>query len=115
PASSPACTRPASRSTARCWPTWRWPSRRPSLRSSRSLAAPLPRSEGRLSTSPPGRVSSVRHPIVQRLRRLSGRRSARADERAFVLEGATLLGEALAAGVEVELVLAAGDDPAVDA
>lgn len=32
-----------------------------------------------------------------------------------MLEGATLLGEALAAGVEVELVLAAGDDPAVDA
>jgi TrmH family RNA methyltransferase len=36
---------------------------------------------------------------VQRLRRLHGRRSARLDERAFVIEGAKLLAEAVAAGV----------------
>jgi TrmH family RNA methyltransferase len=44
---------------------------------------------------------------VQRLRRLLGRRSARQDERAFVVEGARLLGEALAAGHPVERVFVA--------
>ena len=39
---------------------------------------------------------------IRRLRRLSGRRSARADEGAFLLEGPTLLGEALDASVALE-------------
>ena len=38
------------------------------------------------------------HPHVQRLRRLLGRRSARVDDGAFVVEGATLIGEAVGAG-----------------
>jgi len=41
---------------------------------------------------------------VQRLRRLVGRRSARQSERAFVVEGANVLGEALASGVPVESI-----------
>ena len=41
---------------------------------------------------------SYTNPNVQRLRRLLGRRSARADEGQFVVEGAVLIGEALAGG-----------------
>ena len=41
------------------------------------------------------------NPNVQRLRRLLGRRSSRTDERAFVVEGATLIAEAVAAGWQV--------------
>jgi TrmH family RNA methyltransferase len=43
---------------------------------------------------------------VQRLRRLSGRRSARLDEGAFVIDGPTLLREALSAGVRIDEVFA---------
>ena len=49
---------------------------------------------------------------MQRLRRLSGRRSARRDEGAFVIDGPVLLREALGAGVVVEEVFAT---PAADA
>src|SRR5687767_5326158 len=48
-----------------------------------------------------------RHQKVQRLRRLVGRRSAREADRAFVAEGAKVLGEALAAGAPVEAVFVA--------
>lgn len=48
----------------------------------------------------------ARHHSLQRLRRLSRRRSARTGEAAFVLDGPTLLAEALAAGVVVEEVVA---------
>jgi RNA methyltransferase, TrmH family len=41
---------------------------------------------------------------VQRLRRLSGRRSARAADGAFVVEGAKVLAEALRAGAPIEAV-----------
>jgi TrmH family RNA methyltransferase len=52
---------------------------------------------------------ALRHQKVQRLRRLLSRRSARDADRAFVVEGAKLLGEALAAGVPIEsLYLAPG-------
>ena len=43
-------------------------------------------------------LRSFRHEAVQRLRRLTGRRSARQAEGRFVVEGAKLLGEARAAG-----------------
>lgn len=46
---------------------------------------------------------------MQRLRRLSGRRSAREEEGAFVIDGPTLLAEAVAAGVEVQEVFATPD------
>lgn len=39
---------------------------------------------------------------IQRLRRLLGRRSARHDEGVLVVEGATLIGEAIAAGLTVD-------------
>jgi RNA methyltransferase, TrmH family len=45
-----------------------------------------------------------RSDAVLRLRRLVGRRNVRAAERRFVVEGATVLGEALAAGAPVEAV-----------
>ena len=45
-----------------------------------------------------------RHHRVQRLRRLLGRRSTRTAEGCFVVEGAKVLGEALAAGARVESV-----------
>ena len=59
---------------------------------------------------------AFRHPKVQRLRRLVNQRRARLTERVFVVEGAKLLAEALAAGVRVESVyLAPGaGDAAVD-
>jgi TrmH family RNA methyltransferase len=47
---------------------------------------------------------AYKHHNVQRLRRLVGRRSARQAEGRFVVEGAKVLGEALAAGVAVESV-----------
>lgn len=55
------------------------------------------------------------NPHVQRLRRLLGRRSARTEERAFVVEGATLIGEARAAGWSIECeFVAPGADPLTD-
>lgn len=49
---------------------------------------------------------------IQRLRRLLGRRSARSDDGAFVVEGAGLLAEAAAAGWEIEAqFVAPGSDP----
>lgn len=54
------------------------------------------------------------HQKVKRLRRLVGRRSAREAEAAFVLEGAKVVAEALAAGARIEaMYVAAGalDDP----
>jgi TrmH family RNA methyltransferase len=54
------------------------------------------------------------NPHVQRLRRLLGRRSARHDEGVFVVEGPTLIGEAVAAGWRVtEQFVAPGAEPLV--
>lgn len=44
------------------------------------------------------------NPRIKRLRRLSGRRSSRTDDGAFVVEGPVLVREALAAGAPVEEV-----------
>ena len=52
-----------------------------------------------------------RHPRVQQLRRLSGRRAARSEEAAFVIDGPTLLAEALSAGVGVTDVFATAEAP----
>jgi RNA methyltransferase, TrmH family len=49
---------------------------------------------------------SIRHPTIKRLRRLSGRRSARSAECAFVIDGPTLLRDALDAGVPLDEVVA---------
>ena len=56
----------------------------------------------------PGALGA-RHPEVERLRRLLRRRSDRASERAFVLEGPKLLAEAIAAGAPLEAVYVSGD------
>jgi len=53
-----------------------------------------------------------RHPRVQQLRRLSRRRAARREEGRFVIEGPTLLADALTAGVTVIDVFAGPDAPA---
>ena len=53
---------------------------------------------------PDASVLALRHQKVQRLRRLLSRRSAREAERAFVVEGAKVLSEALDAGVPIESV-----------
>jgi len=54
----------------------------------------------------------ARHQKVTRLRRLLARRSTRHDERAFVIEGATLVTEALDAGLTLEaLYVASGPGP----
>lgn len=53
-----------------------------------------------------------RHPSVQRLRRLSQRRRARSDEGAYVVDGPTLLDEALRAGVGIAEVVAEPGAPA---
>lgn len=57
----------------------------------------------------PGALGA-RHPEVERLRRLLRRRSYRASERRFVLEGPKLLAEAVAAGAPLEAVYVAADD-----
>ncbi len=49
----------------------------------------------------------ARHQKVVRLRRLVARRGVRAAERAFVIEGETLVSEALSAGVVVEALFVA--------
>jgi TrmH family RNA methyltransferase len=49
---------------------------------------------------------SIRHPTIKRLRRLSGRRSARSAECAFVIDGPILLRDALDAGVPLDDVVA---------
>ena len=65
--------------------------------------------------SGPPRGLPYRHPRVQRLRRLLGRRSVREDEGRFVIEGVNLLEEALQAGSPVEAVfLASGWDRSVE-
>lgn len=48
----------------------------------------------------------ARHPEVDRLRRLLRRRSDRAEQHAFVIEGEKLLAEAVRAGAEIEAVYA---------
>jgi TrmH family RNA methyltransferase len=48
----------------------------------------------------------ARHPSVQRLRRLSRRRRARTDEGAYVIDGPTLLIDALDAGIQLLEVVA---------
>jgi len=55
------------------------------------------------------------NPRVQRLRRLLGRRSARVDEGAFVVEGPGLVAEAVAAGWEIEAQFVAAGGTPVDA
>jgi TrmH family RNA methyltransferase len=57
-----------------------------------------------------------KHPSIQKLRRLSGRRSARRDDGAYVIDGPMLLAEALDAGIEVREVLVepSGQGPAVE-
>jgi RNA methyltransferase, TrmH family len=50
---------------------------------------------------------------LQHLRRLSGRRRARSDHGQFVIDGPTLVAEALASGVEVVEVYAEPDAPAM--
>jgi TrmH family RNA methyltransferase len=52
---------------------------------------------------------SFRNEAVQRLRRLSGRRSAREAERRFVVEGLTLLQEARDAGAAIEVIFLDAD------
>jgi TrmH family RNA methyltransferase len=61
---------------------------------------------GRAGVAPAADLVSIRHPSVQRLRRLSGRRSARSADGAFVVDGPTLLADALDAGVPVDEVVA---------
>lgn len=56
----------------------------------------------------------ARHQKVDRLRRLVRRRSVRSSERAFVLEGAKLLGEALDAGAPVEAVFVGAGTTGLD-
>jgi RNA methyltransferase, TrmH family len=59
---------------------------------------------------------SRHHQRIKRLRRLSGRRSARDAERVFVLEGAKVIREALRAGAPLEAVFVTGDadDPVIE-
>ena len=54
------------------------------------------------------------NPQIQRLRRLLGRRSARWDEGAFVVEGPTLVAEAVRAGWEIEAQFVGPDAAPVD-
>ena len=52
---------------------------------------------------------TARNTKIQQLRRLAGRRSARAEAGLFVVEGPTLVAEALAAGVDIEAAFVDAD------
>ena len=54
----------------------------------------------------------ARHPTIQRLRRLSRRRSSRSDEGAFVIDGPLLVADALDAGLALDELVAEPDAPA---
>lgn len=54
-------------------------------------------------------ISSVSHPRIKELRRLLGRRSSRLSAGAFVVEGPVLVAEAIAAGLELRVVLGSGE------
>jgi RNA methyltransferase, TrmH family len=60
----------------------------------------------------PPAVLGARHPTIQRLRRLSRRRSSRSGEGAFVIDGPLLVGEALDAGLPLDEVVAEPTAPA---
>ena len=106
PRSWPACASPASRSTARSSPTWPSPTRPPSRALAETAAKALedaePACQRRPDRSSMAEPIGARHHSLQRLRRLSRRRSARTGEGAFVIDGPTLLAEALDAGVVVD-------------
>jgi TrmH family RNA methyltransferase len=60
----------------------------------------------------------AKNPLIKQLRRLSRRRSSRVEEGQFLVEGPTLLGVALDAGAEVQLVVSDGGaalDPGAEA
>ncbi len=57
---------------------------------------------------------SARNPRVQAVRRLARQARARADRRAFVVEGPVLVAEAISAGLDIEELYAAEDAPSVD-
>jgi RNA methyltransferase, TrmH family len=59
-----------------------------------------------VARSPAPEVLSARHPTIQRLRRLSRRRSSRSGEGAYVIDGPVLVGDALDAGVPLDEVVA---------
>ena len=71
--------------------------------SPRAAPPPAPRSTATPDRAPLG----LRHSEVERLRRLLRQARARASERAFVIEGPKLLGEALLAGAVIERVYVA--------
>ena len=56
----------------------------------------------------PSRITSRQHPVVQRFRRLAARRR---DDRGLLLDGEHLVGEALDAGVAIDLLLSDGRTP----
>ncbi|HNI34036.1 MAG TPA: RNA methyltransferase [Microthrixaceae bacterium] len=60
----------------------------------------------------PGALSAS-NPKIKRLRRLSGRRSSRTNEGAFVVEGLVLVREALVSGVPVEELFVDGGHPEI--
>ena len=65
-----------------------------------------------MARSPVPETLSARHPTIQRLRRLSRRRSSRSDEGAYVIDGPLLVGDALDAGVPLDEVVAEPGAPA---
>jgi RNA methyltransferase, TrmH family len=65
-----------------------------------------------VARSPVPEVLGARHPTIQRLRRLSRRRSSRSEEGAYVIDGPLLVGDALDAGVPLDEVVAEPGAPA---
>src|SRR3954451_8560103 len=110
-------------SIARSSPISRWPSPTPSPRSwpwPRRPTTPRrprpPRPPDRVLTGGDHEVPitsafapiSAKNPLINDLRRLSRRRSARLDQARFLVEGPTLVGVALAAGARLTHLLRDG-------
>lgn len=73
-------------------------------------ASDFGRSDGTMATPDDGLIGP-RHRSVQRLRRLARRRAARTEDAAFVVDGPTLIDEALRAGVGLDEVIAEPSAP----
>ena len=83
-------------------------------RGRRSGGVRPPRGDGEGGTLSHQPELGFTNPKIQRLRRLIGRRSSRLEEGAFVVEGATLIAEAVRAGWHVESQFVAPGEQPVD-
>ena len=104
----------ASRSTARCWPTWLSPTRRPSPPWS---SRPRQRSERCRAEPCAARTAHLLEPQGSTTAAPPGAPQSRSDEGVFVVEGVGLIAQAVVAGwvIEAQFVAPGGEPVATSA